>query len=248
MPAADSQAPVVAIATPATGAAGLSGTVSFSVNASDNVDVTQVEFQADGVPIGTVGGPGPYNAPLDTTAFASGQHVMRAHACDAAGNVSAWLSATVQFEGSRSQPAGVTRNEAWVTGLNSATASVPAPDGHLFVTQEGGALRVLKNGTPLATPFLSVTVDPAGERGLLGTAFHPNFASNGFVYVCDITPARGTHIRISRFSRFSRLTASTTNPDLAQAGSELVLLDLPALSGAKNSNGGALHYGADGKL
>ena len=246
-PAADAQPPVVTSGSPVNLATGLTGTITFSVNASDNVGVTQVEFQADGVPLNTVSGASPYSATVDTMAFASGQHVLRARARDAAGNVSAWTSATVQFGGSRSQPAGITRNEGWVTGLSAATAFAQAPDGRLFVTQQGGALRVVKNGTLvnatlLATPFLSVTVDPAGERGLLGVAFHPNFTSNGFVYVYYTTPAGGTHNRISRF------TASSANPDVAQAGSEQILVDLPMLSGATNHNGGALHFGVDGKL
>ena len=241
-PAADTQPPAVTLLSPAPLATGLAGTITFSVGASDNMGVAQVELQVDGVPAATFSGPGPHSTPVDTTAHASGQHVLRARARDAAGNVSAWVNATVQFGGSRSQPAGITRNETWVTGLSSATAFALAPDGRLFVTQQGGALRVVKNGALLATPFLSVTVDPAGERGLLGVAFHPAFASNGFVYVYYTTPEGGTHNRISRF------TASTTNPDGAQAGSELILVDLPALSGATNHNGGALHFGLDGKL
>jgi hypothetical protein len=44
-------------------------------------------------------------------------------------------------------------------------------------------LRVIKNGMLLATPFVSLTVNASGERGLLGVAFDPGFASNRFVYV-----------------------------------------------------------------
>ena len=73
-------------------------------------------------------------------------------------------------------------------------------------------------------------------------ALHPTFASNGWVYVHHTTASGGTHNRISRF------TASTADPDLVQAGSEVVLVDLPALSRATNHNGGALHFGVDGKL
>jgi glucose/arabinose dehydrogenase len=53
-----------------------------------------------------------------------------------------------------------------------------APDGRIFVCEQGGNLRVIKNGTLLPTPFLTVTVDSSGERGLLGVAFDPNFLSN----------------------------------------------------------------------
>jgi glucose/arabinose dehydrogenase len=241
-PTADTQAPTAALTAPAAFATGLAGTVNATADASDNVGVTGVEFQLDGVPLGTTLTAPPFTVALNTNDHASGQHVLRVRARDAAGNVSAWATATVQFGGSRTQPAGIVRNESWVTGLSSATAFAQAPDGRLFVTQQGGALRVVKAGVLLATPFLNVTVDPSGERGLLGVAFHPNFASNGHIYVYYTTTSGGTHNRISRF------TASSANPDVAAAGSELVLVDLPALSGATNHNGGALHFGVDGKL
>ena len=69
------------------------------------------------------------------------------------------------------------------SGLNNPTAMAFAPDGRIFVCEQGGALRVIKNGVLLATPFLTVTVDSSGERGLLGVAFDPNFASNQLVYI-----------------------------------------------------------------
>ena len=62
------------------------------------------------------------------------------------------------------------------TGLASPTAMAFAPDGRLFVCEQTGRLRVIKNGALLATPFLQVSVDSNGERGLLGVAFDPNFA------------------------------------------------------------------------
>lgn len=71
----------------------------------------------------------------------------------------------------------------FASGLTNATAMAFAPDGRLFVCQQGGQLRVVKNGVLLATPFVSLTVDPFGERGLLGLAFDPNFTTNNFVYV-----------------------------------------------------------------
>ena len=103
-------------------------------------------------------------------------------------------------------------------------------------------MRIVRNGALLATPFLSLTVDSNGERGLLGVALHPDFASNRHVYVYHTTPEGGTHNRISRY------TADASNPDIVSAGSELRIADLPALSGATNHNGGAMHFGADGKL
>ncbi len=69
------------------------------------------------------------------------------------------------------------------TGLASPTAMAFAPDGRIFVCQQGGALRVVKNGSLLATPFATLSVSAAGERGLLGVALDPGFATNHFVYV-----------------------------------------------------------------
>ncbi len=241
--ASDTEAPTVSIATPTNLAATLTGNVTLTAIATDNVGVANVELQLDGVPVGTTLTAPPYSANIDTTQHATGQHVLRARATDAAGNRSAWTEVIVQFGGpTRTQPAGISRNENWVTGLTSATAFAQAPDGRIFVTQQGGALRVIKNGVLQSTPFVTLTVDPNGERGLLGVAFHPEFASNRHIYVYYTTTEGGTHNRISRF------TASAANPDVAQAGSELKMIDLPALSGATNHNGGALHFGADGKL
>ena len=125
------------------------------------------------------------------------------------------------------------------SGLSSATAMEIAPDGRIFVCQQTGQLRVIKNGSLLATPFLSLTVDSTGERGLLGVAFDPNFAVNNFVYVYYTVPGTIAHNRISRF---------TANGDVASGGSEFVLADLDNLSSATNHNGGAIHFGPDGKL
>jgi len=69
------------------------------------------------------------------------------------------------------------------SGLSSPTAMAVAPDGRIFVAQKDGALRVVRNNALLPTPFLTVNVDVAGSRGLIGVAFDPNFESNRFVYV-----------------------------------------------------------------
>jgi glucose/arabinose dehydrogenase len=128
------------------------------------------------------------------------------------------------------------------TGIDSPTAMAFAPDGRVFVAQQSGALRVIKNNMLLSQPFVSLSVNSSGERGLLGVAFDPNFASNGFVYVYYTTSTSPVHNRLSRF------TASAANPDVAAAGSETQILNLPNLSSATNHNGGAIHFGTDGKL
>src|SRR6187402_502723 len=96
-------------------------------------------------------------------------------------------------------PAGFT-DSVVANGLTSPTAMEIAPDGRVFVAQQGGALRVIENGALRATPFLTVPVDSNGERGLLGIAFDPNFAANHFVYIYYTVPGAGAtpaHNRIS---------------------------------------------------
>ena len=80
-------------------------------------------------------------------------------------------------------PPGFADNAAHVSGLAAPTSMEFAPDGRIFVTQQGGALRVVKNGALLATPFATVNTNFSGERGLLGVTFDPNFTANGHVYV-----------------------------------------------------------------
>jgi glucose/arabinose dehydrogenase len=139
-------------------------------------------------------------------------------------------------------PAGF-QDATVISGLNSATAMQFAPDGRLFVTEQRGTLRVIKNGVLLPTPFLTIpagSIDPARERGLLGVAFDPDFATNQYIYVFYTATAPAVHNRVSRF-RANGDVVDTTVP-------ELVLLDFDNLSTAENHNGGAMHFGLDGKL
>jgi glucose/arabinose dehydrogenase len=235
----DQQAPTITLTAPANLASNLSGTITVSANASDNVGVASVEFQLDGMAIGAADTSAPYQTTVNTAAHTSGQHVLRARARDAAGNVSGWATALVRFGGTVSLPQGFVITQPWVGGFASATAFAQSSDGRFFVAEQGGALRVVKNGAVLPTPFVRLSnVDSNGERGLIGVALHPNFAITRWVYVHYTTTAGGVHNRISRF---------TANGDVV-AGGETVLVDLPALSSATNHNGGAMHFGADGKL
>ena len=126
-----------------------------------------------------------------------------------------------------------------VEGLTAPTAMAFSPDGRLFVCEQGGSLRVIKGGALLPAPFLTVSVNAIGERGLLGIAFDPSFAANHRIYVYYTTPDAPIHNRVSRF---------TANGDVAQAGSEAAILDLDNLSAAPSHNAGAIHFGPDGKL
>lgn len=134
-------------------------------------------------------------------------------------------------------PAGFTETQiaAW---LAEPTTMTFAPDGRLFICEQVGTVRVIKNGAILSDPFVSLPVSSVGERGVLGLAFDPNFAANHYVYIYYTATTPAIHNRLSRF---------VANGDTAVAGSETVLLDLPNLS-ATNHNGGHLRFGPDGKL
>ena len=125
------------------------------------------------------------------------------------------------------------------SGLSNPTAMDFAPDGRLFVCQQAGQLRVIKNDVLLAAPFLTVTPDSTGERGLLGVTFDPDFVNNQWVYIYYTVPGSPAHNRVSRF---------TASGDVAVSGSEMMVLELDNLSNASNHNGGAIHFGSDGQL
>jgi putative heme-binding domain-containing protein len=129
-------------------------------------------------------------------------------------------------------------------GLSGATAMAVAPDGRVFVCEQAGTLRVLKGGRLLPEPFVALRVDHWWERGLIGVALDPEFATNGFVYVVYVAAEPYTHHRVSRF---------TARGDVAAPGSEVVLLegdDQKGLGGTVpgGHQGGAIHFGRDGKL
>jgi glucose/arabinose dehydrogenase len=103
---------------------------------------------------------------------------------------------------------------------------------------------VIKHGHLLPEPFVTLHVDHFWERGLIGVALDPVFSTNRFLYVAYISPDPYPHHRISRF---------TAAGDVAALGSEVVLLegdDQRKLGGSvpAGHQGGALHFGTDGKL
>jgi putative heme-binding domain-containing protein len=129
-------------------------------------------------------------------------------------------------------------------GLTAATALEVAPDGRVFVCEQTGTLRIVKRDSLLPEPFLHLKVDSNWERGLIGVTLDPEFTSNGFVYVCYVVTEPYPHHRISRFTALG---------DLAVSGSEVVLLegdDQTKMGGTvpAGHQGGALHFGSDGKL
>ena len=128
------------------------------------------------------------------------------------------------------------------TGFVSPTAMTVAPDGRIFVAVQSGELYVVKNNQKLDEPFLTVPTEAFEERGFGGVELDPNFESNGYVYVYYTAHEPTIHNRVSRF------TADPANPDRALPGSETIIYEVQSANGAGYHQGGALHFGPDGKL
>src|SRR5215212_2803285 len=122
-------------------------------------------------------------------------------------------------------------------GIDHPVALDFAPDGRVFVTEQRGNIRVVKDGVALPTPFAQLDAASNGERGADGIAVDPDFASNHYVYVYYTAKTPRLHYRFLRF---------TADGDVAAAGSEAVIFDLDALDpGSYIHNGGAMHFGPD---
>ena len=135
---------------------------------------------------------------------------------------------------------------SYATGFSSPIEITNAGDSRLFVVQQGGAIKIVKpngaTGTVNATNFLtlpSTLVLSGGEQGLLGLAFHPNYATNGYFYVNYTRQTDGATV-IARYS------VSAGNPDIADPSSALVMLVVAQPE--SNHNGGTIRFGTDGYL
>jgi glucose/arabinose dehydrogenase len=144
-------------------------------------------------------------------------------------------------------PAGFTES-AIVSGLSSPTAMEFAPDGRLFVLEQGGTVKLVHDDGTTWTA-LQLNVDAAGERGLLGIAFDPDYNSNHFAYVYYTNPdAGGASWATGEHNQLSRFTVDDSDPQRPSFTDEAPILDWDNLSGATNHNGGAIHFGQDGML
>jgi glucose/arabinose dehydrogenase len=127
-------------------------------------------------------------------------------------------------------------------GLNAPlfAGAPPGDTARLFVVEKGGVIKIIDLATRqvLPTPFLTVTVNAAGEGGLLGLAFHPNYGSNGFFYVNMINSSGDTEIRRYQVS---------SDPNVANPASAMlvILIDQPPPT---NHKAGWLGFGQDGFL
>jgi Glucose / Sorbosone dehydrogenase/IPT/TIG domain len=130
--------------------------------------------------------------------------------------------------------------EVLETGLPAITGVTNAGDGRLFLTTQEGQILIRENGQILPAPFLDVSslISCCGERGLLSTAFHPDYAQTGFFFV-DYTDRSGDTV-VARYRVFA------SDPNRADPGSAAILLTIR--QPFANHNGGQLQFGPDGYL
>lgn len=118
-----------------------------------------------------------------------------------------------------------------------------APDGRIFVAQKGGGVRVVKDGAIQPKSFVIVPAETSYEYGLCGIVLDPDFTSNGYVYLNYIAKGTPTRNIIERF---------TAVGDVAAAGSQTTIFELDTVNPPGPTGnyhvGGAMHFGADGKL
>ncbi|TMA71699.1 MAG: PKD domain-containing protein, partial [Deltaproteobacteria bacterium] len=133
-------------------------------------------------------------------------------------------------------PPGFQRSTV-VSGLSEPTVLEFAPDGRLFVGERGGRILTVENGSLLPLPLVQLAADTLnGERGLVGLALDPNFATNGYLYAYYTT--NEPRNRVGRLT----VVGNTADPS-----SEVVIWQNPDLA-ADFHHGGTIHFGPDGAL
>jgi glucose/arabinose dehydrogenase len=126
------------------------------------------------------------------------------------------------------------------SGLASPTfLTAPPGDARLFVVEQGGRVRIVKNGALLAAPFLdlSARISTGGERGLLSMAFDPAFAANGNVFVYLTNPDGDLAVERYTASPGADVASATPTP----------VITIPHRANS-NHNGGLVTFGPDGML
>lgn len=120
----------------------------------------------------------------------------------------------------------------------------PQDERRIFIAeQHTGQIHIIDNGRRDPTPFLDISAriatGPGSGRGLLGVAFHPDYTSNGYIYVNYTRAEDGASI-VARYTR-------SADPNTADASSGTIILG-PVMQPAANHNGGCLAFGPDGYL
>lgn len=132
----------------------------------------------------------------------------------------------------------------FVSGLDNPVALAAPADGsgRLFVTERAGRIRIIKDGSLLSEPFLDIrdrVAMEAGQGGLLGLAFHPDYARNGLLVVGYTAREPAGDIRYARFS-------VSADPDRADPASEALIVGWP--HARLDHVAGDLKFGPDGYL
>ncbi len=162
------------------------------------------------------------------------------------------LLATAAF-GQAPAPVAAVKLELLSDQLSHPTAFAVAPNGaadQLFVCEQEGRIRMLENGKLRSQAFLDISgevVKKQGydERGLLGLAFHPDYAKNGKFYVYCSTPAAGQK-GVDNEEEVREYTVSANAPNAADKTKMRVVLKVD--DPQSNHNGGDLKFGPDGFL
>ncbi len=131
--------------------------------------------------------------------------------------------------------------ELFKTGFSDPLSLQHVNDDRLFVVEQGGRIKIIQgDGTVNVVPFINISglISSGNERGLLGLAFHPDYANNGYFYVNYTKPNGDTQV--------SRFSVDSGNPDLADVNSELPIIGYA--QPFSNHNGGNLAFGPDGYL
>jgi glucose/arabinose dehydrogenase len=164
---------------------------------------------------------------IDSQAKQAGFSDSSANGAGAGARAAASAQSVMRLE----QVGGQFRNPVYLTA--------PAGDPRLFVVEQAGRIRIVKDGSTVSRPFLDISerVGSGGERGLLSMAFHPDFRSNGYFFV-NFTNRQGD-TRVERFR-------VSSDPDVADPGSSMLVITID--QPYSNHNGGLVMFGHDGML
>ena len=228
-------APVVTITSPASGASVPESTaVVFAGAATDAEDgpLADTTLRWSSSIDGLLGS----GDSLSVATLTPGQHTITLRADDSAG---ATGSATVVVTVVGTAPAiGL---DTIVRGLDNPVylTAAPGDTSRLFVVEQSGSIRIIRNRAVVATPFLDLTdsVSTGSEQGLLGMAFAPDYGTTGRFYV--------SYTRLNGNSVVARYQVSG-NPDLADPASGVTILGVA--QPYSNHNGGMITFGPDGFL
>lgn len=136
------------------------------------------------------------------------------------------------------------RVEVVAKNLSGSTAMEVLPDGRVLVCEQTGGLRLVVDDRLLSEPLVTLPVDTTWERGLIGVTCHPRFADNGWIYACWVAREPYPHHRISRWTMDGDAIVADSRVDLLVGDDQRTLGgQVPA-----GHQGGAMHFGIDGRL